>query len=400
MTIPNMLCPLFMSTGRNKPPVGIIQVCDLWSCQDFRGFFDILIMNSHLLLILLFLVCCLVAQGRVGFTIGSSLAVHKNSKMKAKAQLAKDLSAVKKIKKIVKKTEVPSETPVKSSLNKQKTLQTVMQLSFSLLSMFLSGRIRKLDYANKDLLKICRLGVVGYLVASYGLNLLLVHRIKKVNDQSIVERKVDPMKAIMNLMLNKPSKPEQSVMEYDLEEAAKMLKSLVFEVGMILVAHGLMKYNAPLLLIPMMQLSSKLQNPLVQIHLLGFKAIDTLQRPFQSGFERFLGSIQPVVESTDKSESQPQESSKLAKDNHSSVYPTTAAVDAANSSDMNESDPAMDDLTLEAADLETDELIESEDDADVAGVAATAADSLEDSIEVVDESNLDDEEEEEEESVH
>ena len=341
-------------------------------------------MNKLFLLIVLFCVCSIAVQGRLGLTAVSSLAVHKKSRARGLSKVPKfeDTTKLKKIKSL-QTTEAPAETPAKSSLNRQKTLQGAMQLGLSLLSMFLSGKIRKLDYTNKNILQACRIGYLGYLVVCYALNLLLVHRIKKANNQTILPQKVDPMSLIMNMMLNKPSKPEQSVMEYDLEEASKMLRSLVFEIGMILVAHGILKYNAPLLLLPMMQLTSKLQNPLVLIHLLGFKAIDTLQRPFQSGFERFLSTIQPTGNSSGPN------SAAAGTESDSSTN-----VDAANDSEASIASPQEGTSTTETiSEVEVDV---DADSTEVEPDAATGSDS-EESIEVVSETGLDEDEEDEEE---
>lgn len=300
-------------------------------------------------------------------------------------QMSKDLSSLKKIKSLTNRKEV-LETPAKSSLGKQKTLQTVMQLSFSLLSMFLSGKIRKLDFTNKDILNASRAGFVGYLAFCYALNALLVYKIKKIGDKSILPRKVDPMAAMMNLMLNKPVKARQSVMDYDLEEASKMLKSLIFEVGVIAVVHGLLKYNSPILLFPLMQLSSKLQNPLVQIHLLGFKAVETLQRPFQNGFERFLSSIQPA------------EDSNKSADTKASAVETSNEVNSKDDSESNaNAAESEDELSLD--DDATDKIqVESVVDQAAQADSGTSCNS---GGRVVDESSLDEEDEdEEEESVH
>jgi hypothetical protein len=82
-----------------------------------------------------------------------------------------------------------------------------------------------------------------------------------------------------------------TVKQHDLAEVQKLSSSVLFELLAASFMHFVSKSTAPLLMLPMMGLSSKLKAPIVQIHLLRMKPVGQLARPFKSGLEAMLSSF-------------------------------------------------------------------------------------------------------------
>ena len=83
-----------------------------------------------------------------------------------------------------------------------------------------------------------------------------------------------------------------TVRDYDLAEVKKLTQGLFFEVIVASYMHFVNKAGKPLIIIPVMGLLNKIKNPMVQIHLMGYKAVGQLSRPFKAGFENMLAQAQ------------------------------------------------------------------------------------------------------------
>lgn len=75
---------------------------------------------------------------------------------------------------------------------------------------------------------------------------------------------------------------ETTVRDYDLEKNKEFLKSTFSSVAFIAVLHFYLGINQPLLIQSILPIKNTYHQPIVQIHLLGKKAVGHLERPFKS----------------------------------------------------------------------------------------------------------------------
>ncbi|KAI8325227.1 hypothetical protein GQ54DRAFT_246967, partial [Martensiomyces pterosporus] len=73
---------------------------------------------------------------------------------------------------------------------------------------------------------------------------------------------------------------ETTVCKYDLSEVAKLQKSTLFTVAIVLFMHFKFGYIQPLILQSILPLFNLYKNPLFQIHVLSKPAVDSLARPW------------------------------------------------------------------------------------------------------------------------
>ncbi|KAJ2789784.1 phosphate transporter (Pho88), partial [Coemansia guatemalensis] len=118
-----------------------------------------------------------------------------------------------------------------------------------------------------------------------GLTQYLKSQIQKRNDTTALEYD-DPASG------SQQTRIVTTVSKYDLGEIAKLQKSTLFTAAIVVFMHFKFGYIQPLILQSLLPMLNLYKNPLVQIHILGKPAIDSLKRPWvpENPFAALTGS--------------------------------------------------------------------------------------------------------------
>lgn len=165
--------------------------------------------------------------------------------------------------------------------------------------------LRYVDLTNPKNVLILRMGYIG----SQMLMLLfwtwmrsVVKRTGKAGSESLEYE--EPPKPFSG---EAPKRIKMTMAEYDALEVGKQLQQIIVGTIIMLILHVWLGMVQPLFLQILLPWKSLVTNPLVQIHLFGFKADGALKRPFkQPGpFSEFMGeqaaeAAVPTVEEKEK----------------------------------------------------------------------------------------------------
>ena len=195
----------------------------------------------------------------------------------------------------------------------QQTRDMQIQMASSVLYMIASRFIFSMNYSDPKILMIARLVFVLYIVASQLLIKILKDKINNIEDETIISNSSFNIKDGMkmfglggNNMLegllgkaNSNNDNKITVREYDLAEVKKLSQGLFFEIIAASYMHFVNKAGKPLIIIPVMGLLNKIKSPIVQLHLMGYKAVGQLSRPFKAGFENMLAQAKAQSQAKD-----------------------------------------------------------------------------------------------------
>jgi len=194
----------------------------------------------------------------------------------------------------------------------QQTRDMQIQMLSSVLYMIASRFIFSMNYTDPKILMIARLVFVCYIIASQLLLKLLKDKINDIDDNTEIPTSSFNIKDGMkmfglggNSMLegllgktNNNDGKKTTVRDYDLAEIKKLTQGLFFEIIAASYMHFVNKAGKPLIIIPVMGLLNKIKSPMVQIHLMKYKAVGQLKRPFKAGFENILAQAQAAKTDT------------------------------------------------------------------------------------------------------
>lgn len=231
----------------------------------------------------------------IGKMSGSFLAVHKKNIRQNKL----DNVPISKSKfKLNPTLDNPDINAI--IVGNQKAFQIAIQLTFSIVSWYLSRAVSKMDFGNKTTLRLGRLAFGVYILVVQLLWTFLSNIICERNDVTFVngfDVELKPSSILSEILNGSPQtvhrkKQQITVREYDLAEAKKVLySSLPIELFGVLFLHLVFRWNTPLLLAPLSLLGSKLQSPVVQVNLWGLPAVGVLKRPFVGMMDSLMNSI-------------------------------------------------------------------------------------------------------------
>ena len=191
-----------------------------------------------------------------------------------------------------------NDTDNLSTEKRQQIYETVFQMILSMVSMYVSRTVFKLDFKNTTIRRACRLIFCGYVAFLQFLNWYINYRINFAKDNSIVvESESSNLAALQALgsfgsLFGTPkAKVPVTTMQYDLKEAAKLFGGILPELlVMILVNMIFGKGYILLLLLPMMGITNILKSPIVKIHLFGFRPVGVLKRPFATQWDAMFAA--------------------------------------------------------------------------------------------------------------
>ena len=175
-----------------------------------------------------------------------------------------------------------------------------MEIASSIVYMLASRVIFKVNFNDKKTVLVCRTIFLCYLVLSQLLSMYLTERVNSLDNQSLVEVS-DGMADLAGILApntNLPTtikKKSVTVKDYDLGEVKKLAGSIFFEILSVTYMHFITKAGKPLLFVPLVGFLNKLKSPVFQVHILGFKPVGSLARPFQSGLEKMMKSFMPSM---------------------------------------------------------------------------------------------------------
>ncbi|KAJ1949399.1 hypothetical protein FBU59_001161 [Linderina macrospora] len=89
-----------------------------------------------------------------------------------------------------------------------------------------------------------------------------------------------------------------TIVKYDLQEVAKLQKSTMFTLAIVLFMHFKFGYIQPLILQSILPLFNFVKSPLFQVHVMGRQAVDSLARPWVPE-SPFGGAPAPTSASTE-----------------------------------------------------------------------------------------------------
>lgn len=298
-------------------------------------------MSKKIIFLLLVLLCAHAAFAGLGLTLHSAIASKKRKHHNTKSPKL-PRSDDKRINdvhdEVIKIKVVPSlqenvmdEEEEKRIIDKQKMFESGTQMALSLTSMLLSRVIFKLNFKNAKVVSLARAAFSLYIVGMQVLQWFLVRMIKIRDDVTELDMPAaaNPMAALGPLagmlgggagggiagllggmMGGKPAAadpdavdtPKMTIKEYDLGEVKKLFSGLIFEILAGSYLHFVNKNGAPLLMIPVMGLINKLKAPIIQLHILRFKAVGDLKRPFKTGFEKMIANQMNNAETQENDE--------------------------------------------------------------------------------------------------
>jgi len=180
----------------------------------------------------------------------------------------------------------------------------------SIISIFGTRWIMKLDYKNPATIQLGRICVAAYLVVAQLLKLVLKYIIKKDGNKEIVKPKAGLFGMEIPGMANNPIMQMMSsfgagankndvpltVEQYDLHAIRELFSSLVINLVVVCVCHLLLKKHSFLFIVPFMGLQSWVKAPIILIRLFGLKPVGQLARPFKNQMEIMLEGLMPPVE--------------------------------------------------------------------------------------------------------
>lgn len=136
--------------------------------------------------------------------------------------------------------------------------------------------VKRAGLENPDYSPIIR-AIYGVATAMvFGFTYYLKNLIQKKNDTTALEYD-DP--AAQSSQSSSP-RIVTTVCRYDISEVAKLQKSTMFTVAVVVFMHFKFGYIQPLILQSILPLLNMYKNPLFQIHVMGRPAVDALKRPW------------------------------------------------------------------------------------------------------------------------
>lgn len=258
------------------------------------------------------MVQCLASPVHIGLISSKKSTKGKGSKV---SRLQKEIQSSTKEEEKTEEEQIEEDQSSAAAPEESKGGMS-MQLALSAFSMVANHFITKIDFKNARTHKLARLAFVAYLLLSQLLVILLRARIEAADDQTelstgptgeaplqMLARAV-PGLDMLKGMLPAAQRTPQTVREYDLSEANKLSFGLISEALVTLYMDYMAKMPYLLLIVPLGSITSKLNSPIVQIHLLGRRAVGALSRPFRSGMMAALEGQQTTetVEETEGGE--------------------------------------------------------------------------------------------------
>lgn len=244
-----------------------------------------------------------------------SINIVKDKKKKSKKSKRTNVKHSKKTKITLAKSDTNDSNDTKTDEEIaaiQQTRDMQIQMLSSVLYMIASRFIFSMNYTDPKILMIARLVFVCYIIASQLLLKLLKDKINDIDDNTEIPTSSFNIKDGMkmfglggNSMLegllgktNNNDGKKTTVRDYDLAEIKKLTQGLFFEIIAASYMHFVNKAGKPLIIIPVMGLLNKIKSPMVQIHLMKYKAVGQLKRPFKAGFENILAQAQAAKTDT------------------------------------------------------------------------------------------------------
>ena len=230
----------------------------------------------------------------------------KNPNTKTKAKVSKNKSKISNssdFQPVSENLGAISDTDIVSIEKRQQTFETVSQMILSVVSMYVSRIVFKLDFKSTIIRRACRLIFCGYIAFLQLLNLYINRRINFAKDNSIiVEAESNNLAALQTLgslgsLFGAPkAKVPVTTQQYDLKEAAKLFGGILPELLIMVVVNMIFgKGFILLLLLPMMGITNILKSPIVKIHLFGFHPVGVLKRPFATQWDAMFAAANEKV---------------------------------------------------------------------------------------------------------
>lgn len=222
----------------------------------------------------------------------------KASKNKSKISTSSDLQPLSET-----LDATNDNTDLVSIEKRQQTYETVSQMILSVVSMYVSRIVFKLDFKSAVVRRACRLIFCGYIAIIQLLNWYINRRINFVKDNSIiVETESNNLAALQTLgslgsLFGAPKgKVPVTTLQYDLKETAKLFGGILPELLVMVVVNMIFnKGFILLLLLPMMGITNILKSPIVKIHLFGLRPVGVLKRPFATQWDAMFAAANEKV---------------------------------------------------------------------------------------------------------
>lgn len=143
----------------------------------------------------------------------------------------------------------------------------------------LSQLLRYVDLANPKAILGLR---IAYLVSQMAMLLFWTLLRRRISIQGAGNKETVEIEVSANPLTGSPAKTTRlSATEYDLQECGKQMQQLVTGTLFMLVLHYYFNLVQPLFFQIILPWKGLLTQPLVQIHVYGFAAVDALKRPFK-----------------------------------------------------------------------------------------------------------------------
>lgn len=247
--------------------------------------------------------------GRNGFLAASALIRPKAGRKKAR-----------KVSKALRATPCASQSSsalaprLEDIAKRQQLLVTALQLVSSVLSILAPKYIFKLDFKDHKVLRLARGLFAAYLVAAHIFYAAMRFTIAAADDDSMLAESPSsgPLSSLLSgldgvdsssqstissLLKKLAPQKARTVRQHDNQHNERIYQSLLMELAIATILHFVFKRHSVLLMIPLMGVLKRLQEPLVLIHFFRLQPVGSLQRPFKSSIEIMLSQM------TDKPES-------------------------------------------------------------------------------------------------
>jgi hypothetical protein len=217
---------------------------------------------------------------------------------KSKPERVNDAHDAKKKIKVVESDVVDEVKSVEALQRRYQIASTVISTANTIANVLLWRYISKIDNKADSFVTLARIVFAAYLIIVQGVYYLVRYLINQADDQTIIDIK-SPLSGIsipglpgmnhplMSMLSNAATKVMKStsmtVKEYDLQQLNQSYRTLLLEVIFGIVMHLRSPKGKMLLYLSSQGITSKLKNPVIDIHLFRLPAIGQHKRPFQSG---------------------------------------------------------------------------------------------------------------------